>query len=63
MENTFKKIYDYSGKCVTPRNKNSGWFSSHELLTKVKKTESTIVSLQESPKQYDRDFQTFPLLR
>ena len=39
------------------------WFSSHELLRKAKKTESTIVGLQESSTRYDRDFQTFPFLR
>ena len=40
-----------------------GWFSSHELLRKAKKTESTIVGLQESSRRYDKEIQTFPLLR
>ena len=63
MDATFEKIYNYSGKCATSSNKIGGWFSSHELLRKAKKTESTIVGLQESSRRYDRDFQTLPLLR
>ena len=63
MGSTFEKIYNYSGKYVTPSHKVSGWFSSHELLRKAEKTESTIVDLQESSRRYNRDFQTFPLLR
>ena len=63
MDTTFEKIYNYSGKCATQSNKIGGWFSSHELLRKAKKTEYTIVGLQESSRQYDRDFQTFPLRR
>ena len=30
---------------------------------KAEKTESTIIALQESFRRYDRDFQTFQLLR
>ena len=63
MDTTFEKIFNYSGKCATPSNKIGGSFSSHELLRKAKKTESTIVDLQESSRRYNRDFQTFPLLR
>ena len=63
MDTTFEKTYNYSGKCATPNNKIGGWFSSHERLRKAKKTESTIAGLQESSRQYDRGFQTFPLLR
>ena len=63
MGTTFEKIYNYSGKYVTPSLKIGGLFSSHELLRKAKKTESTIVDLQESSRRYNRDFQTFPLLR
>ena len=63
MDTTFEKIYNYSGKYAMPSHKIGGWFPSHELLRKAKKTESTIVSLQESSRRYDRDFQTFPLLR
>ena len=63
MDTTFEKIYNYSGKCATPSNKIFVWFSSHEQLRKAKKTRSTIVGLQESLRRYDRDFQTFPLLR
>ena len=36
-------IYNYSGKCATLKRKIGGWFLSHELLRKLKKTESTIV--------------------
>ena len=63
MDTTLEKIYNNSGKCATPSHKIGGWFSSHELLRNAKKTESTIVGLQQSSKRYDRDFQTFPLLR
>ena len=63
MDTTFEKIYNYFGKCKTPSNKIGGWFSSHELLRKAKKTESNIAVLQESSRRHDRDFQTFPLLR
>ena len=63
MGTTFEKIYNYSGKYVTLSHKIGGLFSSHELLRKAKKTESTIVDLQESSRRYNRDFQTFPLLR
>ena len=63
MDTTFEKIYNYSGKCATPSYKIDGWFSSHELLRKAEKTESTIIALQESFRRYDRDFQTFQLLR
>ena len=58
-----KKYITILKKCASPSNKIGGWFLSHELLRKAKKTESTIVSLQESSTRYDRDFQTFPLLR
>ena len=54
-----KKIYNYFGNCATPSHKFGGWFSSHELLRKAKKSESTIVGLQESSRRYDRDFQHF----
>ena len=63
MDTTFEKIYNYSGKCATPSHKTGGWFSLHELHRKAKKTESTIVGLQESLTRYDRDFPTFLLLR
>ena len=63
MDTTFEKIYNYPGKCVTPSHTIGRWFSSHELHRKAKKTESTIVGLQESSRRYDRDFQAFPLLR
>ena len=42
-----------------PSHKIGGWFSSHELLRKEKKTESTIVGLQETSKRYDRNFKHF----
>ena len=58
MNTTFEKIYNYSGKCATQNNKIGEWFSSHELPRTSKKTESTIVGLQETSRQYDRDFQT-----
>ena len=54
-----KKIYNYFGNCAMPSHKIGGWFSSHELLRKAKKSESTIVGLQESSRRYDRDFQHF----
>ena len=38
-------------------------FYSHEQLRKPKKPESTIVGFQKTSKRYDRDFQTFPVLR
>ena len=63
MDTTFEKIYNYSGKCATRTQKTGGWFSLHELHRKAKKTESTIVGLQESLTRYDRDFPTFLLLR
>ena len=57
------KKYITSGKCESLSNKIGGSFSSHELLIKAKKAESTIVGLQESSRRCDRDFQTFPLLQ
>ena len=48
MDTTFEKIYNYSGKCATSSHKIDGWFSSHELLRKAEKTESTIIALQET---------------
>ena len=57
MDATVEKIYNYCEKCAAPIHKIGGWFSSHELLSEVKKTESAIVGLQESSRQYDRDFQ------
>ena len=63
MDTTFENINNYSRKGSTPSNKIGGWFSPHELFRKTKKTESTIVGLQESSKQNDRDFQTFSLIR
>ena len=63
MDTTFEKIFNYSGKCATPSNKIDGSFSSHELLRNAKKTESTIVGLQDSSRRYDKDFQRFPILR
>ena len=63
MDTTFEKIYKYFGKHATPSNKISEWFSLHELLRKAKEVESTIVGLQESSRQYDRDFQIFMLLQ
>ena len=59
MNTTFEKIYNYCGKCATQNNKIGGWYSSHELLRTSKKIESTSVGLQETSRQYDRDFQTF----
>ena len=53
MGTTFEKIYNYSGKCAAPSNKIGGWFSSHELLRKAKKTESTLFGLQESSRRCD----------
>ena len=53
MGTTFEKIYNYSGKCAAPSNKIGGWFSSHELLRKTKKTESTLFGLQESSRRCD----------
>ena len=38
-------------------------FYLHEQLRKPKKPESTIVGFQKTSKRYDRDFQTFPVLR
>ena len=63
MDITFEKMYNYSGKCATQSHKIGGWLSSHGLLRKTKKAKSTIVGLHESSRQYDKDFQTFPLLR
>ena len=45
------KKYNYSGKCATPSHKIGEWFSAHELLRKAKKTESTIVGLQEGSRR------------
>ena len=56
MKTTFEKIDNFSGKCATSSLKIGGWFSSHELLRKAKKTESTVVDLQKSSRRYDRDF-------
>ena len=58
-----KKIYNYSGKCAKPNHKIDGLLSSHELPRKAKKTESTIVGLRESSRQFERDYQAFLLLR
>ena len=63
MDTTFEKIYNDSRKCATPSHKLGESFSSHKLLRKAKKTVSTIVGLPESSRRYDRDFQTFPLVR
>ena len=63
MDTTFEKIHNHSGKCATPSNKIGGRFSSYELVREAEKTGSTIVGLQGSSRRYDRDFQTFPLLR
>ena len=59
----FQKYITILENVHTLSNKIGGWFSSHELLRKAKKTESIIVGLQESSRRYDRDFQTFPLLQ
>ena len=61
MDVTFEKMNNYSGKGSTPSHKIGGWFSPHELFRKAKKTESTIVGLQESSRQNDIDFQIFSL--
>ena len=63
MDTTFEKYITSLENVQRRAARLVAGFYRMSYSKRLRKIESTIVGLQESWRRYDRDFQTFPLLR
>ena len=63
MDTTFEKYITSLENVQRRAARLVAGFYRKNKTKRLRKIESTIVGLQESWRRYDRDFQTFPLLR